>query len=161
MSNINNSSRSKNDNDLRAKLPITKPIFVPVKNKIQSMESDQAKSKTQTDEFMQKHKSIMAHKLIENFENEPKISEGAEEEKNGNGHKEFNDDDAVIALKNGKMQCDTPPKPLPRKSISEQGSFEDNSIVLPKPRPRTACPNLTYKVSTFYSYPFFLHFLVT
>lgn len=121
------------------------------------MESDEAKSKTQTDEFMQKHKSIMAHKLIENFENEPKISEGAEEEKNGNGHKEFNGhDDAVISLKNGKTQCDTPPKPLPRKSISEQGSFEDNSIVLPKPRPRTACPNLTYKVSTFYSYPFWL-----
>lgn len=157
MSNINNSSRNKNENDLRAKLPITKPIFVPMKNKIQLMESDQAKSKTQSEEFLQKHKSIMAHKLIENFENEPKLSDGPEEEKNGNGHKESNGhDDAIISLKNGKMQCDTPPKPLPRKSISEQGSFEENSIVLPKPRPRTACPNLTYKVSTFYSYLFWL-----
>ena len=127
------------------------------------MENDQAKSKNQSEEFMQKHKSIMAQKLIENYDNEPKLSEVEEIEKNGkcindsNGH-----DDDVISLKNGKAPVDIPPKPLPRKSISEQGSFEENSVVFPKPRPRVACQNLTYKVEqAFDFFSFMLCFMIS
>lgn len=152
VSNINNSSKSKVDNDLRAKVPITKPIFIPIKNKIQLMENDQSKSKIQNEEFLQKHKSIMAQKLIENYENEPKLSDDEEIEKNGKGNNDSNGHNDVISTKNGKVHVDIPPKPLPRKSISEQGSFEENSVVFPKPRPRVACPNLTYKVSNFYQF---------
>lgn len=148
VSNINNSSKSKIDIDLKPK-QIVKPTFVPIKNKIQLMEKDQEKSKIETEEFMQKHKTIMAHKIIENFDDEPKISEETEMEKNGNGHQDSNGhEDAVVELKNGKPS-DTPPKPLPRKSISDQGSFDENSSIVPKPRPRTACPALSYKVFYF------------
>lgn len=109
------------------------------------MEKVQEKSKLESDEFVQKHKSIMSQKLIENCVNEPKIVESNEQnEKNGtfrhdpNGHEEI--------IKN-----DIPPKPLPRKSISEQGSFEENSTnIIPKPRPRTACPSTNYKVQEIY-----------
>lgn len=156
VSNINNSSKNKLENDLRTKVPITKPIFIPVKNKIQLMENDQAKNKIQNEEFMQKHKSIMAQKLIESYENEPKISEDQDIDKNGktddsNGHNED-----IMSVKNGKAHVDIPPKPLPRKSISEQGSFEESTVVFPKPRPRVACPNFTYKVSTFPSFSIYL-----
>lgn len=113
------------------------------------MENDQAKSKIQSEEFMQKHKSIMAQKLIENYENEPKLSEEEEVEKFEKGNTDSNGHDDVISVKNGKSHVDIPPKPLPRKSVSEQGSFEENSVVFPKPRPRVACQNLTYKVSNF------------
>lgn len=111
---------------------------------MQSIESDQTKSKIQGEEFMQKHKTIMAQKLIENFENEPKLSE-EEVEKNGKSNNDFNGHNNSVT--NGKAHVDLPPKPLPRKSISEQGSFEENSV--PKPRPRVACPILTYKVYKF------------
>lgn len=124
-----------------------KPTFVPIKNKIHLIEKDQEKSKIETEEFMQKHKTIMAQKLIENFEDEPKISDETEMEKNGNGHQDSNGH-TVVELKNGKPS-DIPPKPLPRKSISDQGSFEENTSVVPKPRPRTACPALSYKVFYF------------
>lgn len=147
VSNLNNSSKSKIENELKAK-PVVKSAFVPPKNKIQSMEKDQEKSKIETEEFMQKHKSIMAQKLIENFDDEPKISEDSETEKNGHTPKSLNGlIDTVVAIKNGKSTSEVPPKPLPRKSISDQGSFElseSPSVVLPKPRPRTACT--TYKV---------------
>lgn len=144
---MNNSEKNKNDHSI--KLP-TKPAFVPVKNKIQLMEKDQAKCKSESEEFIQKHKSI-AQKLIENYDDEPKIvEEKTQTEKNGcsqedsNDHSENND-----CLKNGKIQHEVPPKPLPRKSISDQGSsFEisdkENSAV-PKPKPRTAS-NFNYKV---------------
>lgn len=147
VSNLNNSSKSKIETDLKLK-PLPKPAFVPIKDKIQLMEKDQAKSKIESEEFLQKHKSIRSQKLIENFENEPKLSAetGKEKEKNGNGHSDLNGHED---LKNGKVHSDIPPKPLPRKSISEQGSFDENSsVVFPKPRPRTACPT-TYKVFHF------------
>lgn len=146
VSNLNNSSKNKIENDLKIK-PMPKPAFVPIKDKIQLMEKDQAKSKVESEEFIQKHKSIRSQKLIENFENEPKLSAETEKEKNGNGHNDLNGHDDLN--KNGKIQNDVPPKPLPRKSISEQGSFDENSsVVFPKPRPRTACPT-SYKVFHF------------
>lgn len=113
------------------------------------MEKDQAKCKSESDEFIQKHKSI-AQKLIENFEDEPKIvEEKIQTEKNGCQDDSNENEDGNDFLKNGKVQNEVPPKPLPRKSISDQGSsFEDNSAV-PKPKPRTACPNLIYKVYFF------------
>lgn len=111
-----------------------------MKDKIQLMEMDQAKSKIETEEFMQKHKSIMSQKLIENFDNEPKLME-TEIEKNGNGHI-----DEKNGHENGKIVSDMPPKPLPRKSISDKGSFDENSsFAVPKPQPRTA----SYKVFVF------------
>lgn len=97
---------------------------------------------------MQKHKSITAQKLIENCKDEPTIPENiSEKEKNGNS-----DHDLMEPIRNGKTHNnnDVPPKPLPRKSISEQGSFEDNSgVVFPKPRPRMAYSNVNYKVVHF------------
>lgn len=157
VSNINNSSKSKIDIDQKPK-QIVKPTFAPNKNKIQLMEKDQEKSKIESEEFMQKHKTIMAQKLIENFEDEPKIPEETEKGNNGNGHQDSNGhEDAIIALKNGKPH-DVPPKPLPRKSISEQGSFDENSSLVPKPRPRTACPALSYKVFYFSLYSHVLRF---
>lgn len=150
---MNNSEKNKNAIDQTLKLTV-KPAFIPVKK---LMEKDQAKSKSESEEFIQKHKSI-AQKLIENFDDEPKIVEEKSQteksdcdQKDSNGHGEFND-----SLKNGKIQNEVPPKPLPRKSISDQGSsFEDSSV--PKPKPRTACPNFTYKVYFFFH--FALHFL--
>lgn len=150
VSNLNNSHKSKIENDIKPKV-ITKPSLVPIKDKIQLMEKDQAKCKIESEEFMQKHKSIMAQKLIENFDNEPKLSAETEKEKNGNGHDLNGHEDTT---KNGKIHTEVPPKPLPRKSISDQGSFEENSaVVFPKPRPRTACPT-SYKVSAVLSLPF-------
>lgn len=141
---MNNSEKNKNAIEQSIKLAV-KPAFVPVKNKIQLMEKDQAKSKSESDEFIQKHKSI-AQKLIENFEDEPKIvEEKAQTEKNGN-QDDLNGHNENDLLKNGKNQSEVPPKPLPRKSISDQGSsFEENSAV-PKPKPRSACQNFNYKV---------------
>lgn len=141
---MNNSEKNKNAIDQSIKLAV-KPAFVPVKNKIQLMEKDQAKSKSESDEFIQKHKTI-AQKLIENFEDEPKIvEEKAETEKNGN-QDDLNGHNENDFFKNGKNQNEIPPKPLPRKSISDQGSsFEENSAV-PKPKPRSACQNFNYKV---------------
>lgn len=143
MSNIENSSKSKNDSEVKIKVQTSKPAFVPVKDKIHLMEKDQAKSTSETEEFMQKHKSIMAQKFIENCDDEPKLSDGIE--RNGNDQTDKNGHD----LKNGQVHNETsPPKPLPRKSISDQGSFDEvTGVVIPKPRPRTACPNITYKVS--------------
>jgi hypothetical protein len=159
VSNMNNSEKSKNAKDQSVKLAV-KPAFIPVKNKIQLMEKDQAKSKSESEEFIQKHKSI-AQKLIENFEDEPKIVEekvetekSCNDEKDSNGHNEIND-----SLKNEKIQYEAPPKPLPRKSISDQGSsFEENSAPIPKPKPRLACSNFNYKVYFFYK--FALNFLL-
>lgn len=114
------------------------------------MENEQTKSKIESDEFLLKHKSITAQKLIENYENEPTICEEKESqsEKESNGKHE----DEISPLKNGKIQ-ESPPKPLPRKSISDQGSFEENcgGIIKPRPepRPRTAGPNMSYKVDSF------------
>jgi hypothetical protein len=148
---MNNSNKSKIEAELKSKT-ITKPAFVPAKNKIQLMEKEQEKSKIETEEFMQKHKSIMAHKLIENYDDEPKIVEAADDGNDENDKPDKNGhEDAIISIKNGKIHSDVPPKPLPRKSISEQGSFEDNSgVVIPKPRPRTS--NLNYKVDQIVSH---------
>jgi hypothetical protein len=145
VSNLNNSEKNKTSVDQSIKLSV-KPAFIPVKNKIQLMEKDQAKSKSESEEFLQKHKSI-AQKLIENFDDEPKIvEEKTQKEKNGDESHELIENGS---LKNGKIQSEVPPKPLPRKSISDQGSsFEENSNV-PRPKPRTACPNFTYKVYFF------------
>lgn len=149
VSNLNNSNKSKIEIDIKPKV-ISKPAFVPIKDKIQIMEKDQAKSKIESDEFIQKHKSIMSQKLIENCDNEPKLSAETEKEKNGNGHDLNGHEDTT---KNEKINTEVPPKPLPRKSISDQGSFEENSsVVFPKPRPRTACPT-SYKVSVVLSLP--------
>ena len=143
ISNMNNAEKNKISNDQSIKL-LVKPAFIPLKNKIQSMEKDQAKSKSESEEFIQKHKTI-AQKLIENFDDEPKIEEEkSQKEKKvdeSNGHPTENG-----SVKIEKSQTGLPPKPLPRKSISDQGSsFEENSVV-PRPKPRTACPNFTYKV---------------
>lgn len=120
---------------------ITKQAIIqaPKKDIIQLIETENAKSKAEATEFLEKFKAVTAHKnnilendqitnlksnLIENMETieecDNRESEDADEKKN------------------------IPPKPLPRKSISEQSSTEE----FPKPRPRvTAATN--YKVSTF------------
>lgn len=152
VSNMNNSA--KNLNDLAK--PITKQSIFPSKNKIQLMELDQEKRQTESAEFMQKHKTITCQKLIENFEEEPKIVEVTAQNTKNSSHCNDTNGDHLASLNNGKVHSDIPPKPLPRKSISEQGSFEENSsILIPKPRPRMACGNFNYKVY-FYKYNYAL-----
>jgi hypothetical protein len=139
-SNLNNSDKS------RVEIKTNLKVFVPIKNKIKLMEKDEVKSKNESEEFKQKHKSIMTQKLIENYENEPEIeSDCMSNEKNGNCQDNSNGEEFLGNL--NAQNNDVPPKPLPRKSISDQGSFEENyPPMLPKPRPRTTCPNISYKV---------------
>jgi hypothetical protein len=121
---------------------ITKqPIIQPKKDIIQLIETENAKSKAEANEFLEKFKAVTSHKnsnnnddidsdqmtkkpdLIENMkDNRDCINEEMEEEE--------------------EEEKKTPPKPLPRKSISEQSSVEE----FPKPRPRFT-PGCNYKVS--------------
>lgn len=134
VSNFNNSA--KNFNELPK--PVIKQAILPVKNKIHMLELDE-KSKTESAEFLQKHKSITCHKLIENVE-EPKLVElTSQNTKNGTHLDDTNGNGNYVSPK------EIPPKPLPRKSISDQGSFDENNPI-PKPKPRTACVNTSYKV---------------
>lgn len=154
VSNMNNSAKN-----LTETAKLNQPIL-PVKNKIQLMELDQEKSKTESAEFLLKHKSITCQKLIENFDEEPNIVEvTAQNAKNGS-HYDDSNGDQISSLKNGKIHGDIPPKPLPRKSISEQGSFEENfNNSIPKPRPRQATNN-HYKVYTLFLFRFSSFFVV-
>jgi hypothetical protein len=141
MSNLNNLAKS--SADASNKITIAKkPTYVPVKEKIHFIEKDQ---KPENDEFLMKHKFI-AKKLIEN--NEDEKCENDDHEKNGNDEHNSNG--------NGTYDDVIPPKPLPRKSLSEQGSFELDSNGVPRPKPRMAATG--YKVQeTFKSlhYDFF------
>lgn len=124
---------------------ITKqPIIQPQKKDIiQLIETENAKSKAEATEFLEKFKAVTAHKnnieddqitmkanLIENME-----ATIVEEE---NDNRDCINEEELDEKKN------IPPKPLPRKSISEQSSTEE----FPKPRPRVTAGN-NYKVSTF------------
>lgn len=134
MSNLNNLAKSSAEVDKKPAI-IKKPTYMPVKEKIHFLDY---KDKTpDNEEFLMKHKSI-AKKLID--EDDGPIIEKSE---NGNDHEE-----------NGKMngnhkEIDTPnpPKPLPRKSLSDQGSFELDNNIFPKPKPRTAATG--YKVQNY------------
>lgn len=129
MSNLNNLAKS--SADAANKIAIAKkPTYVPVKEKIHFIEKDQ---KPENDEFLMKHKFI-AKKLIEN--NEDEKGENDDHEKNGDNH------DTNGNHKDSDKE--NPPKPLPRKSLSEQGSFELDNAGLPKPKPRFAATG--YKV---------------
>lgn len=152
-SNLNNSEKNRLESKANPKVGV-KP-YVPIKNKIQLMENEQVKSKNESEEFKQKHKSIMTQKLIENYENEPELSDCEPTE---NGKDSSNGQDCELSG-NGNAPNDVPPKPLPRKSISDQGSFDENCpLTLPKPRPRTAGSNITYKVTNVAFLKFFCLF---
>ena len=128
------------------------------------MEKQQLRLKQECHEFEQKFKTITADRnpvkddclLIESISIDDEIDK-LEEQKRDCDYNDTDDlkpeektddncfDDRVIIM--------VPPKPLPRTSISEQGSFEEcnfsSSTAIPKPRPRSSA-NHSYKV-LFYS----------
>lgn len=134
MSNLNNLAKSSAETDKKPAI-IKKPTtYVPVKEKIHFHEKD---TKAESEEFLLKHKSI-AKKLID--EDDGPIIEKSENDSDDheqNGHSNGNHKDNDSAKEN-------PPKPLPRKSLSEQGVLELDSNLFPRPKPRTAATG--YKV---------------
>lgn len=137
-----------------------KPVNIPIKTKIQMMEQ-QAKIKAEFDEFEQKFKTITTANKMEETQNilnrnyniihSNQDDESDIVEKNGNfiGNKQNEHDDHIAnATKDTRVINNvTPPKPMPRTSISEQGSFEENTgNAIPKPRPRTTASSTGYKV---------------
>lgn len=81
------------------------------------------------------------------MQNEEKHLENGSKVNNSNHHND---------IKEEKKEFE-PPKPMPRKSISEQSSFEE----IPKPKPRTSnnfCNNYkVHKCGTFHSSAFLFY----
>lgn len=108
------------------------PIIQPKKDIIQLIEIENAKSKAEANEFIEKFKAVTSHK---NNENDQITKKANLIEK---------DNREVVNEEEEEEKRAVPPKPLPRKSISEQSSTEE----FPKPRPRVTAGN-NYKVSCF------------
>lgn len=103
------------------------------------------KLKDEQSEFLQKYKAVTSNKNIENNCNKAYD--------NVSNHNNNNDNDNDVNENNDYEDCkieekknDTPPKPLPRKSISEQSSLEEG-IPIPKPRTSGSSSSNNYKVS--------------
>lgn len=148
MSNLNNLAKSSTDSSNKIAIAKKPTAYVPVKEKIHFIEKDQ---KPENDEFLMKHKFI-AKKLIENNEDEKcaEKDDDHHEEKNGNGNDIDHNSNGNGTHSNDDI---VPPKPLPRKSLSEQGSFELDCNGVPRPKPRMAATG--YKVQrNFYTHIF-------
>lgn len=146
MSNLNNLVKPAAEAEKKPQI-IKKPSYVPVKEKIHFHEKD---TKPDNEEFLLKHKSI-AKKLIDD-EDGPIIEKAAIVDNNHeheNGTTNGNHHDAPLK--------ENPPKPLPRKSLSEQGSIELDSNVFPRPKPRTAATG--YKVQELCNFHFYSRFV--
>lgn len=112
---------------------ITKqPIIQPKKDIIQLIETENAKSKAEANEFLEKFKAVTS---LKNNENDQITKRANLIEKDNR--------ECIIEEEEEEIRT-VPPKPLPRKSISEQSSTEE----FPKPRPRATAGN-NYKVSCF------------
>lgn len=141
--NLNNSDKSRIEVNSK---PLITSGFAPLKKKASAMEHGRVEKNDESEEFKLIH-TRMTQKLIENFDNEPELFDCSSNKKSEDRNGEDNE-----MMRHAKSQSDVPPKPLPRKSISEQGSLEENGtqLTLPKPRPRTTGQNITYKVESFY-----------
>lgn len=162
--NIVNQSKKESLNNIEPKNG-SKVAFVPIKNKIQQMEKQQLRLKQEFHEFEQKFKTITADRnsvkddclLIEVISADDEIVKLEQQKEDF----DYNDtefskseektddnciDDRVIIM--------IPPKPLPRTSISEQGSFDEcnfsSTTIVPKPRPRSSA-NHSYKVLFYFT----------
>ena len=128
------------------------------------MEKKQLQYKQECNEFEQKFKTITVDRnpvkneclLIENISVDDEIDKLNENKRHFDckgseilNSEEKTDDDCI----DERALIMVPPKPLPRTSISDQGSFEEcnfsSSTAIPKPRPRSSA-NHGYKV---YSFP--------
>lgn len=138
--------------------------FIPIKNKIQQMEKQQLRLKQECHEFEQKFKTITADRNLDKDDCLfiESITVDDEINKLEDIKRDFDCNDTEVLKLEEKTDDNriderviimTPPKPLPRTSISEQGSFEEcnfsSSSAIPKPRPRSSA-NHGYKV-LFYS----------
>lgn len=119
------------------KQPIIQP---PKKDIIQLIETENAKSKAEANEFLEKFKAVTSHK---NNDSDP-ISKKADLIENMKDNRDCINEEVPEGdiEEEEEEEKKTPPKPLPRKSISEQSSVEE----FPKPRPRVT-PGCNYKVS--------------
>lgn len=126
-------------------------VVIPKKEKTHNFNVETKNSNNETSEFLEKFKAVRMQKNLDNktVENGSKVKNGDHDD-----HKVDDDDDDII-----KKEI-VPPVPLPRKSISEQSSFEDNSSGVPKPKPRQIGNCTNYKVySHSHYYVFFTVFL--
>lgn len=124
---------------------ITKqPLIQPKKDIIQLIETENAKSKAEANEFLEKFKAVTSNK---NAENDQITKKAALIEKDNR--------ECIIEEEDEEEKRTIPPKPLPRKSISEQSSTEE----FPKPRPRVTGGN-NYKVSSFTAHMLLFELLV-
>lgn len=118
-------------------------VIAPKKEKSHSFNVETKTSNNDTSEFLEKYKAVRMQKNLdkESGENESKVKNG---DHNDTNKVEEEDDDII-------KKDVVPPVPLPRKSISEQSSFEDGSGGIPKPKPRQIGNCTNYKVYR-YSY---------
>lgn len=162
--NIVNQSKRESLNRIEPRI-CSKVAFVPIKNKIQQMEKQQLRLKQECHEFEQKFKTITADKisvkddclLIEGISVDDEIDKLEQQKRDfDNNDTEFlkpeeNSDENCI---DDRMAIVVPPKPLPRTSISEQGSFDEcnfsSTTTIPKPRPRSSA-NHSYKVLFYFT----------
>lgn len=122
---------------------ITKQAIIQPQKKdiIQLIETENAKSKAEATEFLEKFKAVTSHKTnIEEVNDQiTKTTDLIEDMETI----ESDNRDCINEEYDYDEKRNIPPKPLPRKSISEQSSFEE----FPKPRPRITAGNNNYKVS--------------
>jgi len=113
-------------------------VIIPKKEKTHNFNVETKSSNNETSEFLEKFKAVRMQKNLDNktVENGSKVKNGDHDD-----HKVDEDDDDDIIKKEV-----VPPVPLPRKSISEQSSFEENSSGVPKPKPRQIGNCTNYKV---------------
>lgn len=122
---------------------ITKQAIIQSQKKdiIQLIETENAKSKAEATEFLEKFKAVTSHKTnLEEVEEDDQITKTTDLIEDMEAI-ESDNRDCINEEYDEKRNI--PPKPLPRKSISEQSSFEE----FPKPRPRITAGNNNYKVS--------------
>lgn len=132
-------------------------VIVPKKEKSHVANVDTKNSNSDTSEFLEKYKAVRMQKTVDKEcnktadENGSKVKNGDHNDTNKIDEEEEEEDDDII-----KKEV-VPPVPLPRKSISEQSSFEDNSSGIPKPKPRQTGNCNNYKVYHHTHFSCFFH----
>lgn len=117
-----------------------------VKTKI--IENIRPKSEDQLSEFEAKYKTIK-----EKVTNKEIAKVQANNEQNNENGNMKSHSGTTNGTNNNNSVVDgpemVPPKPAPRTSISDQGSFDESSGIYPKPKPRSSITN--FKVQFFES----------
>lgn len=128
-------------------------VIAPRKEKTHSFNAEP--SNNDTSEFLEKYKAVRMQK-----NHDSKTVENGSKVKNGD-HNDTNKVEEEEDEENIRKEV-VPPVPLPRKSISEQSSFEDNSSGVPKPKPRQTgnCTNYKVHSNLFTTFYFTLQFIM-